>query len=226
MTRNAGILLKLKGILPIQVLKTLYHSFIQSHLNHCPLVWGLGNKCTLTPLFTAQKRAIRTLIPGFANYFYNKKTGEHPHHTKQVFAQHNIPTVHNLILERALTFMHKIVNASAPSSIQSHFRIEAFPSEGAPHHTLNVPQARLKPHKNSIFIKGPMLYNQFVPLVSNSLSRGRDPTQSMQPKPFKNCMKTYLLKQQSQGELDDWTSANFGLYTGTRKSERIAKQKT
>ena len=86
MARNSSILFKLKGILPLDVLKTLYHSFVQSHLNHCPLIWGLGNKSTLAPLFTAQKRAVRTLAPGFVNYFYNKETGEHPHHTKQVFA--------------------------------------------------------------------------------------------------------------------------------------------
>ena len=97
LSRNAGILFKMKGILPIQVLKTLYHSFIHSHLNHCPLIWGLGRKSTLQTIFTAQKRAIRTLIPGFANYYYNKKTGEKPCHTKPVFTELKIQTIHNAL---------------------------------------------------------------------------------------------------------------------------------
>ena len=223
MARNSSILFKLKGTLPLDVLKTLYHSFVQSHLNHCPLIWGLGNKSTLAPLFTAQKRAVRTLAPGFVNYFYNKETGEHPHHTKQVFAQLRIPTVHNLVLQRLLCFMHKLLSRSSPYPILNLFSF-VYPSlANNKHYTFISSPARLKPHRNSILIKGPQLYNQLVPQVSNSLEPRDDPTNSMQPNPFKNCMKSYLLRQQSQGEPDEWSIDNFGMYTGSRRSERIAE---
>ena len=224
MTRNSSILLKLKGILPLDVLKTLYHCFVQSHLNHCPLVWGLGNKCTLARLFTAQKRAIRTLIPGFANYYYNKETGEHPHHTKQVFTQLKIPTVHNLILQRLLCFMHKLVYKSSPPSILNLLTIDHLSRTDSNHYTFNTPISRLKPYKNSIFAKGPQFYNHFIPLISNSLEPRDDPTHSAQPNPFKNCIKNYLMRQQAQGEADEWNIDNLSMYTGSRRSERIAEQ--
>ena len=43
-SRNSGIMYKLKGIVPDSVLKTLYNSFIQSNLNYCSTVWGLRSK--------------------------------------------------------------------------------------------------------------------------------------------------------------------------------------
>ena len=81
MSRNAGILFKVKGIVPMKIIRTLYYCFIHSHLNYCSSVWGLGNKHSLEPLFCfiSQKRAIRSLIPGYVNYFYNKKTKQTPH---------------------------------------------------------------------------------------------------------------------------------------------------
>jgi len=177
----------------------------------------------LAPLFRAQKRAVRTLIPGFINYFYNKDTGEHPHHTKQVFAELLIPTVHNLVLQRLLCFMHKLLNRSPPSPILNLFSFVHPSLTNNNNYTFISSPARLKPHRNSILIKGPQLYNQLVPQVSNSLEPRDDPTNSMQPNPFKNCMKSYLLKQQSQGEPDEWSIENFGMYTGSRRSERIAE---
>ena len=83
--RNCGILYKMKGILPHKAMLTLYHSFIQSHLNYCSLIWGMGSKNSIKTLFVGQKKAIRALIPGFVNYYYNKKTEEPPQHTKKAF---------------------------------------------------------------------------------------------------------------------------------------------
>ena len=41
-SRNAGILLKLKGKVPSKILHLIYNSFIQSHLYYCATVWGTG----------------------------------------------------------------------------------------------------------------------------------------------------------------------------------------
>ena len=87
------------------------------------------------------------------------------------------------------------------------------------HNTFNTPISRLKPYKNSIFAKGPTFYNHFIPLISNSLEPRDDPTHSAQPNPFKNCI---VLRQQAQGEADEWNIDNLSMYTGSRRSERIA----
>ena len=55
-SRNAGIIYKLRDIVPDNVLRTLYYSFIQSHLGYCSSTWGMTTKNKLKPLFIAQKK--------------------------------------------------------------------------------------------------------------------------------------------------------------------------
>ena len=74
---------KLKFLLPIKVRLLIYHSFIQSHLNFCSLVWGFAAKSFINELLTIQKKAIRAVMPGYVKYFY--KDGVIPAHSKPVF---------------------------------------------------------------------------------------------------------------------------------------------
>ena len=60
-SRNAGILYRLKGIVPHSVILTLYYSFVQSHLCYCSTLWGLGAKSSLNSIFSSQKKAIRAV---------------------------------------------------------------------------------------------------------------------------------------------------------------------
>ena len=107
-SRNSGIMYKLKGIVPDSVLKTLYNSFIQSNLNYCSTVWGLRSKNSVEPLFRAQKKAIRTVENRYNLFFYNKDTGECPCHTKEIFERNDFLTVHNLIAKNCLSMMQKV----------------------------------------------------------------------------------------------------------------------
>ena len=223
LTRNAGILLKMKGTLPIQVLKTLYHSFIHSHMNHCPLIWGLGKKSTVNTLFVAQKRAMRTLVPGFVNYYFDKNTGEHPCHTKPIFTELKIQTIHNVILQHLLVFMRKVIYEISPPSITKLFTVEN--STSAILTTFQSVDARLKPHNNSIFVKGPKLYNLIVSQLQCMPDTNRNtPIFSAQIKPFKNYIKSRILVLQASGNAHEWADTNFGLYKGSRRSTRISNQ--
>ena len=51
MSRYVGILVKLKNLLPLSARKNIFNSFVQSHFNYCSLVWGLGPKSSIEPLF-------------------------------------------------------------------------------------------------------------------------------------------------------------------------------
>ena len=57
MSRYVGILYKL-FFLPFSARKKIFHSFVQSHLNYCSLVWGLSTKACVEPLFAEQKKTI------------------------------------------------------------------------------------------------------------------------------------------------------------------------
>ena len=105
MSRYVGILYKLKKLIPLTARKNIFYSFVQSHLNYCSLVWGLGPKASIEPLFSEQKKAMRALMPGFnLNYF---KDGLTPCHTKPFFTEYSILTVHSIIFTNILIFMHK-----------------------------------------------------------------------------------------------------------------------
>ena len=60
-SKNIGILYKLRQYLPISVLKSIYYSFINSYLSYCPVVFGNAFDTHLKPLEIAQRKCIRVI---------------------------------------------------------------------------------------------------------------------------------------------------------------------
>ena len=56
MSRYVGIMYKIKRYLPLTARLQIYHSFVQSHLNFCSLLWGFTSKSSIDALFSKQKR--------------------------------------------------------------------------------------------------------------------------------------------------------------------------
>ena len=67
MSRYIGLMYKLKKHLPLDARLQIYHSFVQSHLNYCSLIWGFAAKTHIDSLFVKQKMGIRAVLPGFVN---------------------------------------------------------------------------------------------------------------------------------------------------------------
>ena len=59
--RNVGMLNKLKHFLPDYIMKTLYSSHIESHLQCCTLLWANSNVTNIRKLQLIQKKAIRII---------------------------------------------------------------------------------------------------------------------------------------------------------------------
>ena len=208
MSRNTGVLIKLKSIVPQKVILTLFQCLVQSQINYCSLVWGLGSKSSIKPIFTAQKKAVRTLMPGFTNYYYDPKTDKIPTHTKCTYSKLGILTVHNVILKNLLIFMRKIAHFSnyLPTPIVNHFR-----------NCIDSPiEARLKPHKNSLSVKGPFLYS----VITNELTVKIQADSNRTLNSYKQHINKFLLEKQGLGEIE-WVPVNFQMYKGTRKSPRL-----
>ena len=216
MSRNCGILYKMKGILPQKAMLTLYHSFIQSHLNYCSLIWGLGSKNSLKSLFTCQKKAIRALIPGYVNYYYNRATEEPPKHTKQTFTELKILTVYTVILKNLMLFMYKnkYLTSLIPIAITNLF------GNNTQGQSAEIFSERLITQVNSIFVKGERLYNEIC--LESEEANSPLPT-SVSAGSFKNRLKVYLITLQSQGNSIEWAPENFRLCTqkAKRKSPRL-----
>ena len=63
MARYIGIMYKLKSQLPLKVRIQIFHSFVQSHINYCSLVWGFSTKTNIDSLFRTQKKVCKQLYP-------------------------------------------------------------------------------------------------------------------------------------------------------------------
>ena len=225
LNQNVGILIKVKGIFPLHVLKTLYHSFIQSHLNYCSLVWGHGCKSSLNSIFVAQKKAVRVIAPGYVNFWYDKKTGKTPSHTKPFFSELALPTVYTIVLQNTLFFMQKIHTCKAPQPILNMFSVSYECIPNTCYKYFNTHSPRLKCQRNSIFYEGPRLFNDTLTEFTQQNPTANTETRhnnlkAVNPKPFKRIIKSYLIGIQGCGDLQEWEFSNFRLYKGSRSSSR------
>ena len=209
-SRNAGILYKLKNFVPDSVLKMIYNSFIQSHMNYCSSVWGLGSNNSISKLFIAQKKAIRAIENKFNVFFYDKTTGNTPCHTKSIFNRNKVLTIHNLITKNCLMQLHKVYLNVTPTSISSLFKIINLNQPRRDPLFFEIPYSRLKSSDNLITHKGPKMYNKIANSYNNNLSNEELPLQRKFANSFKASLNSYLLKIQCLGD-ETWNSENFAL---------------
>ena len=196
---NCGVLFRARHILNMQSLKLLYYSFIQSHMVYCSGVWGLGSKTSLNSIFLSQKRAVR--IMSFTKlYKKDKLSGVYTYgHTKKIFKEYNLLSVHNLVLTQALNLLQKIKLGRAPVSISELFEINNQPQNSAALHLsdrqirrlnrlginssniitssentntlfINELQANLKVRKQCFDVLGPRLYNNFTSRANRNVT--------------------------------------------------------
>ena len=215
MSRNCGILYRLKGVLPQKAMLTLYHSFIQSHLNYCSTVWGLGTKNSLKTLFVCQKKAVRALMPGYVNYYYDKDTCTPPKHTKQAFKSLKILTVYSLILKNTLVSLYKV--RCTPHLVPHAIR--KLLSDTTPDEVDERTSQRLTIQLHSIFIKGIRLFTEVIEECKGKES----PLPLINIGSFKTHLKKHLLELQALGNDEEWVYENFRLcnQVATRKSKRL-----
>ena len=215
MARYIGIMYKLKKFLPLHARLQIFHSFVQSHINYCSLVWGFSCKSNIETLFSKQKKGMRAVIPGYVNYNY--RHGILPGHTKSAFSEYEILTVQNLITSNAFLFMYKIGNCPSllPLSVRSTIS-ENRPTSDSTHESCEVWLNNYNNHiyNKSLFFKGPLMF------VTTTLNENLPPESFINFKAYKKNIRKALLAQQKIGSADEWQNENFLLYNivGLRKS--------
>ena len=58
-SKNAGVLYRLKQVVPHQTLVSVYRCFVECYLNYCITVFGNAYQCHINQLETAQKKCVR-----------------------------------------------------------------------------------------------------------------------------------------------------------------------
>ena len=217
MCRYVGIMYKIKHLLPVKARLQVFHSFVQSHISYCNLVWGFSAKSNIESIFASQKKGLRAVMPGYVNYFY--KEGEPPAHTKSSFNSMKIHTIHSIIIKNALLTMHKIkcypdkiphsISATIPPNSPENGSNYETCEDWLNHYGTNV-------FRTSFFFKGPLVYSDH----NSELLEFPSATRSFYA--YKSCVKRFLLSVQRKGEGEEWLPENFLLYSikGLRKSAR------
>ena len=100
LSRNAGILNKLKNLLPSCIMKTLYSSLSHSHINYGILIWGY--KCNR--LVKLQKCLIRIVML----VKYNA-------HTDPLFKQTTIRNISDMLRINALKYYYRHQHGKLPN---------------------------------------------------------------------------------------------------------------
>ena len=161
----------------------------------------------------------------FINHFYNKETGELPGHTKPIFNEHSILTVHNIVYMQTLAFLQKVYKNIAPVAIRSLFDVNTEDSKPTQlravkeHKYFKAPRTRKTAFDNTIFLKGPIMYNKAANKFNCTLNITNPGPKKNEPyfqnkftRPFKTAIKSLLRTQQSLEIPDQWTISNFLLY--------------
>ena len=217
MARYVGILFKIKFHVPLKVRLQIYHSFVQSHLNYCSLLWGFACKSLIDSIFVKQKKAMRAVMPGFVRYYY--KDGELPSGTKTSFKNYGILTVHGIIAKATIQFMYKYHHTdNLPHSVREIIDVNApkylvdesnnLITEWYSSHNNNI-------YRNSLCFKGPLLFSdpKLKPLVT--------PMITAQCIKFRT--KKVFLEYEHSGDPENWNDSTFFIHKlqGIRKSKRI-----
>ena len=103
-SKNNGILRRLKHTVPKHILKTIYFSLIHPHLNYGTLLWGFN----LERLDILQKKAIRII-----SHSYNIA------HTSNLFKQLNILKVEDIFKLKQMVFYYKFIHNKLPNAIKN-----------------------------------------------------------------------------------------------------------
>ena len=160
-SRNIGIINRLKFHIPLSSLLTLYFSLILPYLNYGLLAWGSAHQNLLDKLLLLQKKVIRIIC------------GVPPRsHTEPLFIKHEILKIKDLYFFQLGQFMFNYNVNALPSIFNSMFpRNQSFhdyPTRQS--NEFHLPLLRTLLAQNTFIYTGPRFWNSLSCEIKNSPS--------------------------------------------------------
>ena len=176
-SKNNGMLNRVKHLLPASSLRLLYHSFIQPHIQYALPAWGSCTAQNEKRIINIQKRAIRTITSSY-----------HTAHTEPRMKKLKLLKLNDLYNIQSSTLIHDCCYGSAPHNIKNLFTPAHISNHGLRSQTsksldLKVPVFKSRAGNNSFSANGPQLWNK-VPSEIRSIS---------QKERFKSAIKRSIL---------------------------------
>ena len=174
-SRNIGIINRLKFHIPLSSLFTIYSSLILPYLNYGILAWGNTHQILLDKLLLLQKKSLRIIC-----------NSDRRSHTDPLFFENKILKIGDLYLFQLGQFMYNYNSNILPHVFDTMFpknqSFHSYPTRQS--NEFHLPLLRTVFAKNTFIYKGPQFWN--------SLSNNIKEAPSLNS--FKNRLKLYLLK--------------------------------
>ena len=176
LSRDIGMLTKLKHFVPENILYSLYCTLILPYINYGVLIWGNTCKTYLDKIFKLQKWAIRTI----SNSHYRSHTGP-------LFSKFNILNVNDTFKLNLGIFMYRHHSNQLPSIFSTYFtkhvQTHNYPTRNAKDYSIN----KTKKMFSDCAIKncGPTFWNSLDKTLKHCKTT----------KHFRNQLKSILLSE-------------------------------
>jgi len=160
-SRNIGVMNKLKHYIPERILHSLYCSLVMPYINYGILVWGNAYKTYVQKIFKLQKRAMRVI----SNSHYRS-------HAAPLFSKFNITNVYDTFHLELGVFMYKYINGQLPSSFNKYFikRSDIHKLETRYKDDFNKTRNKKCSSDRSVKTNGPILWNSIEENIKKSKS--------------------------------------------------------
>ena len=180
-----SIMSRLKHDLPLEVLKTIYHSLIAPHITYGLIAWGASCASHTDRMRKLQKKALRIIY----NCQYNS-------HTDKLFYKSNILPLHENYRMKCLSMYHKAKNNNLPENICSLFHTNSE----IHHHATRTQNNVYIPNIQNEFEKNLTVYK--IGIVWNNLSHELKNYINLPEKQFgKNLKNKFLLPYNRECEI-------------------------
>ena len=158
-SKNIGILYKVKFLLSKKCLKSIYFSFIHSYLNYANMVWASTNQSKLKKLFNKQKHARRIV--------FNEKKYTH---ARPLMKKLKALNVYQINIFQILIFMFKVKHNLVPAIFKTKFQLihHKYPSRYSTNNFIE-PKVYSKSTSFSVTYRGPSLWNKYLDEETKSL---------------------------------------------------------
>ena len=155
-----GILYRLKHF-PRNILLMIYNAIISPHLNYCNIVWANFRNYSMMRLFLLQKKAVRIVF--HANYLA---------HSKPIFTELKLLNIFDMNDFNIAVFMFLVFNKIIPSSLSKIFKFNTdfYLYNMRKPLDFHLPFERTNVGINSIFFKGPKIWNEIPDEIKLSVS--------------------------------------------------------
>lgn len=160
-SKNIYLINRLKKILPLKSLKTLYFTMIHPYFLYCNIVWGCATLVALNKLITLQKRALRIITNS------NFRTPSSP-----LYRMLNVPKLTDIYALQCAFFMYKAKNNLLPPSCLHFITLNNKQHPYFLRRVRDFTELHFKTNvrKRSIAISGPFIWNSIPLTIRESVS--------------------------------------------------------